>query len=334
MYPLKKMDEVSLKDRVRTLEQRLLQKGRELSLLKEMSLFLTTSVQKTLDLFAYRIGILTDAKFVRVYLIDRSHTRLSLVSGYNLSEKYLDMVKNKLEVSIESSPCGKAVMERMPYIVNDVNRDEGFSLWRDITAVHGYSSYIAMPLLVSDRTLGAVDIFFGDVRYFTDDEINLMAVLANAGSLAIENAMLIEKIEHISIIDEDTGAYNYRHLMETLKIEVERAKRYGQPLAVIMMGIKGSSPVDSEAMRSFVSHVKGRIRGSDMLFRYSGSTFCLVLPQTSRGSSAEVVISRLYGSFNAIFGRGCDLVIGVSGMPEDGDNAEALIRKASEAIGH
>ncbi|GAB4410641.1 MAG: hypothetical protein OHK0032_06410 [Thermodesulfovibrionales bacterium] len=326
------MDEVILRDRIRSLEQRLLQKGRELSLLKEMSLFLTTSVQKTLDLFAYRVGILTNAKFVRVYLIDKSYTRLTLVSGYNLSDKYLDMVKNRLEVSIDSVPCGKAVNDRIPYVVNDVNMDDVFSLWRDVTAMHGYSSYIAMPLFVSDRIIGAADIFFEDVRYFTDDEINLMGVLSNAGALAIENAMLIEKIEHISIIDEDTGAYNYRHLMETLKREVERAKRYDQPLAIIMMGIKGSSPVDGETMRLFVSDAKKRIRGSDMLFRYSDSIFCLVLTQTSRGSSAEVVISRLYESFNGIFGSGRDLVIGVSGMPEDGDDAEVLIRKASGAM--
>ncbi|MEW6214189.1 MAG: sensor domain-containing diguanylate cyclase [Nitrospirota bacterium] len=323
------MSEVVLKNRLKSLEQRLLQKGRELSLLKEMSLFLTTSVEKTLDLFAYRMGVLTSAKFVRVYLIDKTSTKLRLVSGYNLSGKYLDMVKNKFEVSIESVPCGKAVIDKVPYMVNDVNRDEVFSIWRDITTMLGYSSYVAMPLFVSDGILGAVDIFFENVKYFSDDEINLMSVLSNAGALAIENAMLIEKIANISVVDEDSGAFNYRHFNETLKKEMDRAKRYNQPLTLIMMNITGESPINDEALRLFVSDVKSKVRGSDMLFKYSDNTFCLILTQTPK-SFSEVVISRLHGSFNSIFGEGWDLRIGVSCMPDDGDDAEILLKQASE----
>ena len=99
-------------DRVRSLEQRLFQKARELSLLKDMSLFLASSVQKTLDLFAYRMNILTNAKFVRVYLVDNYFIKLRLVAGYNLSERYLEMVRDKLEVSIDAVPCGRAVKTR------------------------------------------------------------------------------------------------------------------------------------------------------------------------------------------------------------------------------
>ncbi len=224
------MAEEALNKKFHLLEQRLQQKARELSLLKEMSLFLTDSAQRALDLLSYRIGVLTDAKFVRVYLADNSTSKLSLASGYNLSEKYLDMVKDRFEVSIGSVPCGRAVMERSPYIVNDVTKDDAFTSWSSIAALHGYSSYIAFPLMVHDRIVGAVDIFFEHVRYFSDDEVNLMTVLCNVGALAVENAMLIEKISNVSIMDEETGAFNSRHFRETLRREVERAKRYSLSL--------------------------------------------------------------------------------------------------------
>ncbi|MBM4136482.1 MAG: diguanylate cyclase [Nitrospira sp.] len=325
------MGEVVLQNRIKSLEQRLHQRAREISLLKEMSLFLTISVEKTLELFAYRMGILTSAKFVRVYLVDKTGTKLRLVSGYNLSEKYLEMVRNKFEVSIESAPCGKAIKEKGPYIVNDVSKDEVFSMWRDVTVMLGYASYVGMPLFVADRIIGAVDIFFADTKYFSDDELNLMIVLCNAGALAIENAVLIDKISNISVsvIDEDTGAFNYRHFNETLKREVERAKRYKQQLTLIMMNIMGEVPVHDDDLRLFVATVKGRTRGTDMLFRYSGNTFCLILTHTAQNSP---VVSRLYEAFHGIFGEGLKLGLGVSCMPEDGDNAEILITKASEYL--
>lgn len=323
-------------ERVHILEQRLVQKARELSLLKEMSLFLASSVQKTLDLFAYRMNILTNAKFVRVYLVDNYFIKLRLVAGYNLSERYLEMVRDKLEVSIDAVPCGRAVKDKVPHVVSDVNVDDAFALWRDVTTMHGYSSYIAMPLMVSDRVLGAVDVFFESIRHFSDDELNLMTVLSNAGALAIENAILIEKIEHTSIVDDATGAYNYRHLNETLKKEVERSSRYNQPLTLIMMQIKDGNDYEKVSLsltdrdsilKSFVSATRSRLRGTDMLFRYREDAFCLILPQTPKSSSAEVVMTRLYSAFTGIFGEAWDLNISIAGMPDDGKDAEALIGK-------
>lgn len=335
----KNMDDIKLSERVRSLEHRLLQKGRELSLLKEMSLFLITSVQKTLDLLAYRMGILTNAKFVRVYLVDKTSTKLRLVSGYNLSERYLEMVKDRLEISIDAAPCGKAVSDKAPYVVNDVNKDDAFSMWRDVTAMHGYSSYVAMPLMVSDRILGVADVFFEDIKYFTDDELNLMSVISNTGALAIENAILIETIENTSIVDEDTGAYNRRHFMETLKKELERAKRYEQALSIVMMKIAGVAAGEdfseaselkwNEELSLFIREVKNRVRGTDMIFRYSDDTFCLILTHTPKKESAEVVVTRLHETFFKLFAKTKELKIGISGMPDDGDNIEAIIKKAS-----
>lgn len=329
------MDEIALlRDRVRLLEKRLGQRERELSLLREMSLFFSNSVQSTIDLFAYRIGILTNAKFVRVYFIDRTGEKLRLVSGYNLSDRYLEMVKDRLEISTEAVPCGRAVREKAPYVVNDVTRDEMFSVWRDIAAMHGYLSYVALPLLVSGRVLGAVDIFFEHVRYFPDDELNLMSVLANAGALATENAFLLERIGNVSIVDEETGAYNHRHFNETLQKEAERADRYGQSLTLIMMDIietvPGARTIEDRigTLQRFVTDVKNKIRGSDMFFRYQQETFGLILTQTPRNTSG-IIIPRLRYSLDQTFGEGWELRTGVSGVPEDGKDSETLVKKAA-----
>lgn len=331
---------MELEDRINSLEQRLVQKGRELALLKEMSLFLANSVQKTLDVFAYRVGILTNAKFVRVYLADESYKKLRLVAGHNLSDKYLDMLKGKFEISIESVPCGKAIKDRAPYIVNDITQDDFFSAWGNIASMHGYSSYIAMPLLASWRIIGAADIFFENVRYFTNDEINLLSVLFNAGALAIENTMLIENIQQKSVIDEKTGAFKYSHFVETIKKDVENARRYNQPLSVIIMYISDEPhagsyaghqlPENEENLKQFVLDLKNMVRGSDMVFKYHDEILCLVLAQTPRKSAADIA-PRIHASFAKHFGGKKGLRTVIYSMPEDGDNLESLIRTADEA---
>lgn len=326
------MVENILKNRIQSLEQKLIQKGREIVLLREMSLYLTDSVPKTLDLVAYRIGVLTNAKFVRLYLINQAHTKLVFVSGYNLSDKYLEMVTNRLEVSIDAVPCGRAIIDRIPYVVSNVNSDEAFSAWRDVTAMHGYASYIAMPLFVADRILGAVDIFFGDVKYFSDDEINLLTVLSNTGALAIENALLLETIEHISIVDEDTGAFNRKHFIQTLRTEAERAKKNKEPLALIIIRMI-ESPAENNAMKLFVSDMKGGLKGSDMIFRYGDSSFCVILTGPLANSYADTVLSGISESFHRIFGKEAAMKMGVSTMPDDGIDAEMLLKNALESIG-
>lgn len=324
-----------MEDRVSLLEQRLIQKGRELALLKEMSLFLTNSVHKTLDIFAYRVGVLTNAKFVRVYLVDESYTKLRLVSGYNLSDKYLEMVKDKFEISIDAVPCGKTIKDKSPYTVPNVATDDFFSAWSNVAAMHGYSSYMAMPLFVSSRVLGAADIFFEDERYFSADETNLLSVLFNAGALAIENAMLIENIEHVPLIDESTGAYKYAHFMDTLKKEIEKAHKYNQLLSVVIMQMLDASKKDSslepaddyKTIKSFIDEIKSMVRGSDMVFKYSENIFCLVLTQTTKKFAADIV-PRIHDKFKKIFGEGIDFKANIFSIPEDGADMETLIRNA------
>lgn len=323
------MENETLNHRIRSLEQKLLQKRRELSLLKEMSLFLTNNVQKTLDLVAYRMGVLTDAKFVRLYLVDSFNTKLSLVSGYNLSEKYLEMVKNRFEISIMAAPCGKAVTDRAPYVVNNVDTDDAFAMWRDISVMHGYSSYAAIPLFVADRILGVADIFFEDVKYFSEDELNLITALSNSGALAIENAILIDKLEHVSIIDEDTGVFSRRHFMETLKNEMVRGRRQEFKIVLVMLEIKGA---DADAVRAFVSYVKNNSRGSDMLFRYSDEIFCLIMTETQTGLQEEEAASKIKGLFHKVFSKETQIKVSVATLQDGNGDAEALVKNAIKSL--
>ena len=78
--------------RIESLENKLRQKAREISLLSEASLFLSTiGLQETYDLVAQRVGVLPYVKFSRLYILNDEGTILRLVSGHNISEKYIEI---------------------------------------------------------------------------------------------------------------------------------------------------------------------------------------------------------------------------------------------------
>lgn len=329
--------------RISILENKLHQQSKEISLLSEFSLFLTAAdIKKTCDLVAYRVGILTNAKFIRLYLLNDEGTLLKMVSGYNISDKYLEMLKDSYGFSVETTPPGIAVKKGTPFIVNDVNIDDRFARWRDIAQLYGYSSYIAVPLLCSDHVLGVVDIFFEKANIFTDGLLALITIIANIGALAIENALFVSKFQQLSTIDELTSLYNYRFLMNTLQNEIEKSARYNHPFSYVMLDIDNFKTINDtlghlkgdEVLRAFAKNLKSNLRKTDHACRYGGDEFAIILPVTAKDAASRVVedlrgvCSLLKDTFLIEF----DVSIGVSTYPEDGSTSDEIIDYADNLI--
>ncbi len=182
----------------------------------------------------------------------------------------------------------------------------------------------------------------------------------NAGRriLALEHSLRAanQRNRILSITDALTGAYNRRYLKEQLPREVERCRRYAQPLSIIMCDVDHFKRINDEAghaagddvLTQFVARVQQAIRAnSDWLARYGGEEFLIVLPQTGL-EAAEVVaekIRALIGSapfsigaaditVTASFGiaatgpQGPDLVLKVDGLLKAAD--QCLYRAKQE----
>ena len=103
-----------------------------------------------------------------------------------------------------------------------------------------------------------------------------------------------EKIQLLSITDPLVGTYNRRYLSDQLLKEVERARRYNRPLAVIMADIDKFKRINDErghasgdeVLKRFADLVKSTIRPSDWVARYGGEEFAIVLPETDAPGAA------------------------------------------------
>jgi diguanylate cyclase (GGDEF)-like protein len=122
------------------------------------------------------------------------------------------------------------------------------------------------------------------------NEAELLARLKTARRILELERSLREanaRVQRLSITDPVVGTYNRRYLNEQLPRDVERARRYGRPLALVMADLDAfkqindvhGHPTGDQVLRCFAEHVQTRIRrSSDWVARYGGEEFVIVLP--------------------------------------------------------
>ncbi len=115
-----------------------------------------------------------------------------------------------------------------------------------------------------------------------------------------ENARLIEDIQRLAITDPLTGLFNRRHFFNVTTLEFERSRRYRNPVSLIMMDIdhfkhvndQYGHTVGDQVLRAVASRCRETLRKTDVLGRYGGEEFIVLLPETGL-NCARLVAERL-----------------------------------------
>jgi diguanylate cyclase (GGDEF)-like protein len=179
---------------------------------------------------------------------------------------------------------------------------------------------------------------------FGTEDMRTLLLLAAYTTLGLENVRLAESVEKLAITDELTQVYNYRFLKTALRREVRRALRYRQDLSVIMIDVDNLKSYNdrfghlrgSYLLREMAGLLAQQVRSWDLVAKYGGDEFTIILPQTPR-EGAMIAADRLRA---AIEGHGFPLVppgtitisLGVATLPADGDSGGSLIRAADRAL--
>jgi diguanylate cyclase (GGDEF)-like protein len=177
----------------------------------------------------------------------------------------------------------------------------------------------------------------------------LMDVLTSAGLFRVP--ILIEydelkKLQLNAVTDPLTGLYNRRLFAEAFEKELNRARRYGSPLGLVILDLhrfkevndKHGHPRGDEVLRAAAATLKKALRTSDSAFRIGGDEFALLLPQTD--AAQALALSRRVGTVFAEaiahlpMGVSVSIDHGVATFPQDGDQADQLIRVADERLYH
>jgi two-component system, cell cycle response regulator len=135
---------------------------------------------------------------------------------------------------------------------------------------------------------------------FSPEEAELFRIFMLQGQAALKNLMLFEEVKSLAVRDGLTGLYNYRYFSEIMRYEVEKCRRYNIPLALIFLDIDdfkaindaNGHPQGDQILKRVAALLRGGIRQADLLCRYGGDEFALLLTQTS-AEQALVLAERL-----------------------------------------
>jgi diguanylate cyclase (GGDEF)-like protein len=175
----------------------------------------------------------------------------------------------------------------------------------------------------------------------------LMDVLTTAGLLRVPIIIEYDELKRLqlnAVTDPLTDLYNRRLFNETFEKELNRARRYGQSLGLVILDLhrfkevndKHGHPRGDEVLRAAASTLKKSLRTSDSAFRIGGDEFALILPQTD-APQALALGRRVQSVFAEVLqplelGVSVSMDHGVANFPQDADSAEQLIRIADERL--
>ncbi|MDP2653513.1 MAG: GGDEF domain-containing protein [Candidatus Omnitrophota bacterium] len=172
-----------------------------------------------------------------------------------------------------------------------------------------------------------------------------VAVLVNQFALALRRIRLYQQIERLALTDGLTEAHTRRYILERFEEELRRSSLRASPVSFLMIDVDYFKRINDEhghltgdqVLRAIASLIKENIREIDLVGRYGGEEFCVILPDTSRDGAhfvAERIRSAVASKTILVYDAAVKvtLSIGIAASPEDGKWSQELVDKADWAL--
>jgi diguanylate cyclase (GGDEF)-like protein len=209
---------------------------------------------------------------------------------------------------------------------------------------------LGLPLVARGAVIGAV-VGLAAERSATPPNYDAAArralsLLLDPAAVALDNARRITQAEALSVTDDLTRLFNARFLKQALTRELKRSVRSGRPLSLIFLDLDGFKGVNdrfghlrgSRTLVEFASILRACARETDVLARYGGDEFALILPETDQAGAQSVAerIRARVAEFSFLASEGLDVrlttSIGFASRDAGRQTVTDLLQAADEAM--
>jgi diguanylate cyclase (GGDEF)-like protein len=227
--------------------------------------------------------------------------------------------------------AGKTLIE------NDAKAVPGFGLCVET------GSSMCIPLVSFGQTLGVLVLDTTRVGAFNVNDTQPLESVADICATAIQNAHYVERVRQLAYLDGLTGIFNRRFFELRIVEEIDRARRYDTGMAVVMVDIDQFKRLNDEfghllgdeVLRQVSSIFHQQLRKIDVLCRYGGEEFAILLSQTN-AVHALGVAEKLRKTVEAWqfpgVPRAVTISAGTANYPEHGSTRDELVKAADAGL--
>lgn len=203
-----------------------------------------------------------------------------------------------------------------------------------------YNNYIVLPLNLDKQILGYLV-----VNQVKEEDKDKFHILTQQFLLGIKRAFLYQQVQELAITDSLTGVFSRRYLMERLNEEIERSQKFNYEFSLLMVDVdhfkdyndRYGHLVGDAILKEISKTIKENTRSIDLLGRYGGEEFSIVLAETDKEGAkfaAERIRSSIENKNIRVYDEDLKVTIsvGVSTYPLDGSKPLALIERSDEAL--
>ncbi len=205
------------------------------------------------------------------------------------------------------------------------------------------ASRICIPLVSFGQTLGVISLDSDKADAFREGDLQSLESVADICATAIQNAHYVERVKQLAYLDGLTGIFNRRFFELRIAEEIERARRYGTGMAVIMADIDQFKRLNDEfghvlgdeVLRQVSSLFHQQLRKIDVVCRYGGEEFGILLTQTNAHhamSVAEKLRKMVAGWQFPGVPRTVTISAGTAALPDHGTSRDELVKAADNAL--
>lgn len=276
------------------------------------------------------------ADAIALRFVEDGNGRLTLVATHGA----MDRVRGAASVE-EEALAWQALQITEPELRSVQAAEPGSGLvLRDL----GPASCLLVPLRHQDRPVGVISLFRFDAReMFTPADCDLVKAIAALAAIALENSHLHTDALRAAATDSLTGLYNHGSFFKRLDEEMAAATRHGRRLALMMVDLdhfklyndRRGHLAGDRAIIAVARVLQRNLRASDVVCRYGGEEFAVILPGTGLRAAyllAEKLRAQTPRQLSAEVGEDLTVSIGLAGFDPARADAASFVHAADELL--